>query len=140
MLEIDELWSDVASKGNQLWVWIALERQTRNVVALAFAERCASTCRELWHSLPADYRKRALICTDDWSAYRCVVASKRHRRVAKQAGETNHIERLTNTLRQSCANLVRQTLCFRKDLELHKTRIRMVIDHCNARTDLCAAV
>ncbi len=26
-----------------------------------------------------------------------------------------------------------------KDLELHKTRIRMVIEHCNARTDLWAA-
>jgi len=55
---------------------------------------------------------------------------------AKRIGETNHIERLNNTLRQWCANLVQKTLSFSKDLELHKTRIRMVIEHRNARTDL----
>ena len=71
---------------------------------------------------------------------RVVLPAKRHRPVPKEAGETNHIERLNNTLRQWCANLVRKTLSFSKDLELHKTRIRMVIEHCNARTDLWAAV
>ena len=66
--------------------------------------------------------------------------SKRHRHIPKEAGETNHIERLNTTLRQWCANLVRKTLSFSKDLELHKTRIRMVIEHCNAHSDLWAAV
>ena len=136
---MDELWSYVDSKGNEIWVWMALERQTRKVVGLAFGDRSADTCRELWQSLPADYRKRAIIYTDEWSAYPCVLPSKRHRPVPKEAGETNHIERLNNTLRQWCANLVRKTLSFSKDLELHKTRIRMVIEHCNARTDLWAA-
>jgi IS1 family transposase len=65
---MDELWSYVDSKGNQVWVWIALERQTRKVVGLAFGDRSAETCRELWQSLPADYRKRAIIYTDEWSA------------------------------------------------------------------------
>ena len=137
---MDELWSYVTSKGNQVWVWIALERQTRKVVGLAFGDRSAETCRELWQSLPADYRKRAILYTDEWSAYPCVLPTKRHRPVPKEAGETNHSERLNNTLRQWCANLVRKTLSFSKDFELHKTRIRMVIEHCNARTDLWSAV
>lgn len=91
---MDELWSYVDTKGNEIWVWIALERQTRKVVGLASLDRSAETCRELWQSLPADYRKRALIYTDEWSAYPCVLPSKRHRPVPKEAGETNHIERL----------------------------------------------
>ena len=38
-------------------VWIALERQSRKVVGLASLDRSAETCRELWQSLPPDYRK-----------------------------------------------------------------------------------
>jgi IS1 family transposase len=110
------------------------------VVGLAFGDRSAATCRELWGSLPADDRKRAILYTDEWNAYSCVLPRKRHRPMPKGSGETNHIERLNNTLRQWCANLVRKTLSFSKDLELHKTRIRMVIEHCNARTDLWSAV
>jgi len=44
---MDELWSYVDSKGSELWVWMALERQTRNVVGLAFGDRSAETCRDL---------------------------------------------------------------------------------------------
>jgi insertion element IS1 protein InsB len=44
---------------------MALERQTRKVVGLAFGDRSAETCRALWQSLPADYRKRAIIYTDE---------------------------------------------------------------------------
>ena len=137
---MDELWSYVDSKGNEIWIWIALERQTRKVVGLAFGDRSAETCRLLWQSLPPDYRKRAIIYTDEWSAYGSVLPSKRHRPVPKESGETSHIERLNNTLRQWCANPVRRTLSFSKSLELHKTRIRMVIEHCNSRADLWAAV
>jgi hypothetical protein len=28
ILEIDELWSFVDNKGQEIWIWIALERQT----------------------------------------------------------------------------------------------------------------
>ena len=34
-LELDELWSFVLKKANQVWVWIALCRKTRQVVAYA---------------------------------------------------------------------------------------------------------
>jgi insertion element IS1 protein InsB len=137
---MDELWSFVYSKALVIWVWIARERQTRKVVGLAFTDRSAEECRQLWRSLPPDYRKRALIYTDEWQAYATVLPAKRDRPVPKESGETSHIERLNNTLRQWCANLVRKTLSLSKDTELHKTRIRLVIDHCNTRADLWAAV
>lgn len=135
VLEMDELWSFVGDKGIEVWVWIALERHTRKIVGLAFGDRSAATCRLLWQSLPPDYRKRAIIYTDEWDAYKAVLPSKRHRPVPKGSGQTNHIERLNNTLRQWCANLVRKTLSFSRSLLLHQTRIRLVIDHCNTRAE-----
>jgi len=38
-LELDELWSFVLNKVNQVWVWIALCRKTRQVVASALGDR-----------------------------------------------------------------------------------------------------
>jgi hypothetical protein len=61
ILEMEQLWSYVDSKGNEIWIWLALERQTRKVVGLAFGDRSADTCRDLWQSLPAEYRQRAMI-------------------------------------------------------------------------------
>ena len=39
MLELDELWSFVARRTNQVWIWIALYRKTRQVVAYAVGDR-----------------------------------------------------------------------------------------------------
>jgi insertion element IS1 protein InsB len=43
-----------------------------------------------------------------------MLPSKRHRITEKGSGETNHIERLNNTLRQRVSRLVRKTLAFSK--------------------------
>ena len=116
-----------------MWIWLAQERQTRRIVGIAFGDRSAETCRELWQSLPADYRKRAVCYSDLWEPYATVLPSCRHRPVGKESGQTSHVERLNNTLRQRCANLVRKTLSFSKDPELHQIRIRHFIDHYNSR-------
>lgn len=132
ILELDELWSYVASKAQKIWIWLALERQTRRIVGIAFGDRSDATCRAMWQSLPPDYRKRALLYSDYWASYANVLPSKRLHQVGKDSGETAHIERFNNTLRQRCANLVRKTLSFSKDRTEHERRIRLFIDHSNA--------
>ncbi|GMT50198.1 MAG: insertion element IS1 protein InsB [bacterium] len=131
VLELDELWSYVGSKKNKVWIWLALERQTRQIVGLAFGNRGEETCKELWKSLPGDYRKRGILYTDFWDSYQAVLPSKRHRPVSKDSGETSHIERFNNTLRQRCSNLVRKTLSFSKIQFYHEIRIRTFIEHYN---------
>ena len=93
-------WARRHPMGPARWVWIALERETRRIVGLAFGDRSSETCVELWNSLPADYRKRAVLYSDFWSAYAEVLPKKRHFAVGKESGETAHIERFNNTLRQ----------------------------------------
>ena len=131
ILELDELWSFVGSKAQPVWIWLALERATRHIVGLAFGDRSAETGRILWQSLPANYRKRAVLYSDGLESYASVLPATRHRAVGKETGETAHIERLNNTLRQRCANLVRKTLSFSKDKLLHQIRIRLFVDDYN---------
>ena len=129
---MDELWSFVHDKNHQVWIWVAFERETSRIVGLAFGDRSSETCEELWQSLPADYRKRAVCYTDFWDAYGVVLPSKRHHAVGKETGETAHVERFNNTLRQRCSNLVRRTLSFSKRGDRHELRVRGFIDAYNA--------
>lgn len=131
-MEWDELWSYVGSKAEKVWIWLALERQTRRIVGLARGDRTDNTGRARWLSLPPDYRNRAILYSDFWASYANVLPSKRLHQVGKDSGQTAPIERFNNTLRQFCANLVRKTLSFSKKLKQPERRFRLFIDHYNA--------
>lgn len=55
VLELDELWSFVLKKSNKRWIWIALCRRTRQVIAYYVGDRSEESCRQLWQCLPAAY-------------------------------------------------------------------------------------
>ena len=78
------------------------------------------------------YRQCAVAYTDFWEAYAAVLPSKRHRAVGKESGQTSHIERTNNTLRQRVARLVRKTLSFSKKQANHDGAIWFYIHHHNA--------
>jgi insertion element IS1 protein InsB len=131
-LECDELWSFVGRKRRQQWVWLALDRDTREIVGVAVGARTKETARKLWASLPPVYRQCAVAYTDFWEAYAAILPSKRHRAVGKDSGHTNHIERFNNTLRQRCSRFVRKTLSFSKKLVNHIGALWYFIHHYNA--------
>ena len=133
IIEMDEVWSFVGSKEYKVWIRLAINRDTRQIVGVAFGDRGDETCRNLWQSLPADYRKRAVIYTDYWESYTNTLPSKRHRAVGKESGETAHIERFNNTLRQMCPVMVRKTLSFSKNMAMHEKRVRIFINSYNRR-------
>ena len=132
VLELDELWSFVARRRNKRWVWLALCRRTRQVVAYAVGDRGVRTCRLLWERVPRGLR-HALTFTDFWEAYQKVVPEGQHVACGKGSGQTNHVERFNNTLRQRLARFVRQTLSFRKSDEMHETCLRLFLHHYNTQ-------
>lgn len=67
VLELDELWSFVLKKTNQAWIWIALCRKTRQVVAYTIGDRSEATCRQLWEAIPLPYHTSHCF-TDFWKA------------------------------------------------------------------------
>ena len=119
MIEADELWSFVGTKREVWWVWVALDADTRQVVAMVAGDRSERTARCLWDALPEEYRDGAIVATDFLAAYRAVVPEDRHASAGKEAGLTNHVERFWLTVRQRCARFVRKTLSFSKSWENH---------------------
>ncbi len=76
-LELDELWSFVLKKANRSWVWIALCRKTRQVVASTIGDRSKETCLRLWEAIPSAYREGHCF-TDFWAAYAAVIPEAQH--------------------------------------------------------------
>ncbi len=134
-LELDELWSCVLKKAHKRWIWIALCRRTRQVVAYIIGDRSAATCQKLWARIPAAYR--AGVCfTDFWEASANVIPAAQHVAVGKQSGLMAHVERWNNTLRQRLARFVRKTLSFSKSEVMHEVCLRLFLHRYNLSRQL----
>lgn len=131
-VQMDELWSFVDDKGNEQWVWVALDAATREIVGLYIGDRSGASATALWRSLPPIYRQCAVIYTDHWSAYPTALPRSRHRPVDKNSGLTSYIERFNCTLRQRVSRLVRKSLSFSKKLENHIAAIWNFVHDYNA--------
>jgi insertion element IS1 protein InsB len=130
VLELDELWSFVLRKSNKRWVWLALCRRTRQIVAFVIGDRSEATCRQLWERIPEAYR-HCHTFSDFWEAYQLVFSEATHSSVGKDSGQTNHIERWNNTLRQRLARFVRRTLSFSKSDRFHELVLKIFIHRYN---------
>ncbi len=112
VIEVDEIFTYIFIKMNHIRIWIALCRRTRQIISFFIGDGTMEACKRLWRKLPNEY----LYCfsfSDFWRAYNSLPEIT-HEKVGKQTGETAHIERLNNTLRQRIARLVRKTLSFSK--------------------------
>ena len=126
VLELDELWSFVGNKAQTLWLWVALCRRTRQVVAYTLGDRSLQSACDLQTSLPKDYQDCATR-SDFWEAYAAAFPAHTHRCCGKEEGETNHVERWFGTLRARVSRLVRKAYSFSKCAENHLDAIHFFI-------------
>ena len=126
VLELDELWSFVGGKAQTLWLWAALCRRTRQIVAWTLGDRSLQSACDLRASLPKGYR-RCATRSDFWDAYAAAFPARTHRACGKEEGETNHVERWFGTLRARVSRLVRKAYSFSKCAENHLDAIHLFI-------------
>src|SRR5262249_40233605 len=55
-VEADAMGSFVQKKTNKQWVWLALDKPTRHILACHVGERSHESAQQLWANLPAVYR------------------------------------------------------------------------------------
>ena len=137
VLELDELWSFVGAKAQTLWLWVALCRRTRQIVAWSLGDRSEQGAADLRAALPKAYR-RCATRSDLWRAYQAAFPARTHRCCGKDEGETCHVERWFCTLRQRVGRLVRKALSFSKCPENHLDAIHFFITTYNLAIQLQA--
>jgi insertion element IS1 protein InsB len=72
-----------------------------------------------------------LLHSDFWEAYRNVIPAEQYMAVGKDSGETAHVERWNNTLRQRLGRFVRKSLSFCKSEEMHEVCLRLFLHSYN---------
>ena len=55
VIECDEMWSFVNSKKNEVYIWLAIDRNSRKIVGCFVGDRSRKSARKLWASLPEIY-------------------------------------------------------------------------------------
>ncbi len=106
------------------------------MVAYFIGDRSERSCRKLWERVPEAYR-RGLCYSDFWEAYTEVIPAERHEAVGKDSGQTAHVERFNNTLRQRLGRFVRRTLSFSKSDEMHEVCLKLFPHRYNADVIRC---
>jgi len=130
VLEIDELWSFVGSKEHKRWIWVALCRRTRQIVAYYIGKRDELAAQQLWQRIEYPYTLCPMY-TDQYQAYNGVLPEQLHWAKDKKSGATSHIERWNNTLRQRLARFVRKTLSFSKCDRMHHIMLEWFVINYN---------
>ena len=49
--------STITKKKNKQWIWIALDRKTRQVIAFHIGDRSKKSAQQLWDNLPIFYKE-----------------------------------------------------------------------------------
>ena len=121
--ELDEMWSYVGRKDNRRWLWHAIDRETRKVLAYVFGERKDRVFLEL-KSLLEPFGISHFY-TDDWGAYERHLDPEQHL-IGKE--NTQKIERKHLTLRTRIKRLARKTICFSKKEQMHDIVIGLFVN------------
>ncbi len=58
------MWTFVGQRRRKVWLWLAVERASRRIVAWVLGRRDAATARRLWLALPPRYRRHCWYFTD----------------------------------------------------------------------------
>jgi len=117
VIEYDKMWSFVQSKKNKQWLWLAVLRRNRQVVAFHFWKRDYLAFEELYDKVPLEFKK-CKSTSDFWEAYDNLPKSL-HIKCGKEEGETTQVESVNNVIRQRLARFVRKTCSFSKSLNNH---------------------
>jgi insertion element IS1 protein InsB len=130
VLELDELWSFVRAKWQTCWLWVALCRRTRQIVAYTLGDRSQESALWLREAIPHAYCRRATR-SDQWEAYGAVFPARTHRCCGKKEGQINHAERFFGSLRARLGRVVRRAYSFSKSEERHAEAVQLFIVNYN---------
>jgi insertion element IS1 protein InsB len=79
-------------------------------MAFHVGDRRRRHAEQLWTKIPVADRELGTGFTERYEAYKGVMPAAQHQAIPKLAWETNHRDRVNNTLRQWVSHLVRDPL------------------------------
>ena len=121
------MWSFVYTKDDQRWLWYAIDKKTRAILAFVFGKRELKGKNEAFLELKAllEIFDIKTFCTDGLSTYERNLIGFEHI-ISKK--NTQRIERKNLTLRTRIKRLCRKTICYSKCKDMHDIVVGLVIN------------
>jgi len=110
------MWTFVGRRKRKVWLWLAVERASRRIVAWVLGCRGAATARRLWAALPRRYQRHCRYHPDQWEAYAKVLPATTGpgpKAVATQVSSRRLIVRCATGAACWCASLARLAKAWR---------------------------
>ena len=111
--EIDELWTFVGSKSNEVWITYSFDRKRKKVMGFTVGARTKENLQKVTESVLLNEPRK--VCTDGLNTYKSLIPKQLHR---VGLPNTRHIERFNLNLRTHLKRLSRKTICFSKSKEM----------------------
>ena len=70
-----------------MWIWLALDALTRQVIALHAGGRSEEDAKAFWAEIPEPYSSGCDVYTDEWEAYKGAIPPEAHFSVKKSLGK-----------------------------------------------------
>ena len=70
-----------------MWIWLALDALTRQVIALHAGGRSEEDAKAFWAEIPEPYSSDCDVYTDEWEAYKGAIPPEAHFSVKKSLGK-----------------------------------------------------
>jgi insertion element IS1 protein InsB len=71
----------VQKKATPHWLWIAMDKQTRQILAFHVGDRSRDSAKQLWQNIPEVYREQGMFYTDQYVAYLGVIPAAQHQAI-----------------------------------------------------------
>jgi insertion element IS1 protein InsB len=113
----------VQNKKQQRWLWYAIEKKSKKVLAFVFGRRTDETFRVLLDKLSVFHITQ--YDTDDWQSYSKYLPRDKHT-IGK--AHTQNIERENLNFRIHLKRLARKTICFSKSIQMHDIIIGLYLN------------
>ena len=120
---MDEMWSFYHDKKHQVWLWWAVDHKTNTPLAYTFGTREYKYLDELLKLLSEFHI--GMVYADNNFAYSSRISADK---LVTGKRNTQQIERNHLTLRTRIKRLARKTICFSKNVEIHKAVIGTFIN------------
>jgi insertion element IS1 protein InsB len=121
--EMDKMWSFVGKKGNQHWLWHAMDHHTGAVLAYVFGRRKDEVLLRLKALLEPFGLTRYY--ADYWGVYTRHLDADEHYPGKRN---TQKIERKHLTIWTRMQHLLRKTICFSKTTQMHDIIIGLFVN------------
>ena len=109
-------------KKQKIWIWIALDRDTREILGWEVGSRGGKSLKKLLGKIShitCDY-----YATDHWKVYRKLIPEEK---LVQSKSETTNIESENCRVRHYLARFHRRTLCYSKSKEMLKATLQLFV-------------